>query len=87
MSITVEKLKSPVYPAYLKVGDYSIAIDAETIAYLKTIAEEDSTEFIEKILKKVGVNRYLREMIKEEAQSGDRRDIMVNRLREGILAL
>ncbi len=87
MSITFEKLKSPIYPAYLKVGDYSIALDDAMIASLKMIAEKDGKDLVEKIIEKVALNRYLRKMIEQEVKAGDPPDIIANRLRNEILAL
>jgi len=86
MTITLERLKSPIYPAFLCVGDYSIALEPDLIDSLKEIAktEDKSGPFFDKIIETVGINRYLREMIQEEIKNEVNRTIMSDRLREAI---
>jgi len=63
MNLRFEKLPGPVYPAYLHVGDYSIALEPELIQILKESVQFDQARFFEYLIQKVGINRYLREMI------------------------
>lgn len=63
--IRFEKLSGPVYPAYLVVGEYSIALDPDMIQSLTEIVEEGPAPFLEKLVQRVGTNRYLKEMIEE----------------------
>ena len=65
MTLKFEKVQSPIYPAYLRVGEYSIALERELIDSLKEAANNDAPHFLEKLVQKVGSNRYLKEMIQE----------------------
>ncbi|MFQ5596669.1 MAG: hypothetical protein ACE5GK_01325 [Nitrospiria bacterium] len=87
MTIAFEKLTSPIYPAYLKVGDYSIALEPEMIESLKGIQEAEASLYLVKLIEKVGLNRYLREMIEEEIKKGDDQEVLVKGLRAEIHAL
>ncbi|MEK7702658.1 MAG: hypothetical protein AAB317_01680 [Nitrospirota bacterium] len=66
-----EKLKSTIYPAYLHVGDYSIALEPEIIAALKKIAFPESDTFLKSVTQIIeighlaprGGNRYIKELI------------------------
>ncbi len=86
MTITLEKLTSPIYPAFLNVGDYSIALEPSLITDLKDIAEAEDKPgpFLEKVVEKIGINRYLREMIEEEIKNEENLTVMSDRLREEI---
>jgi len=63
--IRFEKLSGPVYPAYLVVCEYSIALDLDLVRSLSEIVQEKPDLFLKKLLQKVGTNRYLKEMIEE----------------------
>lgn len=65
MNLKFEKLPGPIYPAYLHVGDYSIALEPELVQTLKGSAQLDQARFFENLIQRVGINRYLREMIQE----------------------
>lgn len=65
MNLRFEKLPGPIYPAYLHVGDYSIALEPELVQTLKESTQLDQTRFFDNLIQKVGINRYLREMIQE----------------------
>lgn len=75
MRFEFEKIKSPIYPAYLNVGDYSIALEQTLIDDLKTDLSSKPEDFLEKLTQKIGSNRYLKEMIlsgisKREMETG-----------------
>ncbi len=84
MRLHFEKLSGTVYPAYLVVADYSIALEPELIESLKEIETEDNESFLKGILQKVGINRYLREMIKEEIDKTENQADLVFKLRNGL---
>ncbi|MFQ5587952.1 MAG: hypothetical protein ACE5F7_03850, partial [Nitrospiria bacterium] len=79
--MTFQKLPGPIYTAYFVVGEYSIALEPERVESLKEIASEDNDPFLEGVVRKVGINRYLREMIEEEIGKTDNRLALVLSLR------
>ncbi|MEC4678377.1 MAG: hypothetical protein VST69_06440 [Nitrospirota bacterium] len=84
MRLHFEKLSGTVYPAYLVVADYSIALEPELIESLKKIEAEDNEPFLKGIVQKVGINRYLREMIEEEIDKTENQADLVLKLRNGL---
>ncbi len=87
LTIRFEKLSGPVYPAYLVVGEYSIALDPDLIQSLTEIAGESSTPFLEKLVQKVGTNRYLKEMIEEGISKEGEAAALATRLQGEIRSL
>jgi len=85
--MTFEKLPGPIYPAYLVVGDYSIALEPELIEALKGIVTEENDAFLKDIKKTVGVNRYLREMIQEAIDKEENKAGLVFNLRKTLAEL
>ncbi len=65
MEFKFERVQSTVYPAYLHIGGYSIALDPELIHALKGCAGLEATKFLEALIARIGSNRYLKEMIQE----------------------
>ncbi|MFQ5588362.1 MAG: hypothetical protein ACE5F7_05935 [Nitrospiria bacterium] len=64
MNITFEKRPNPVYPAYFRVGDYSVNLEPDLIQSLKEITSlGENTQFLSLVISKIGTNPYLREMI------------------------
>lgn len=84
MNITFQKLPGVVYPAYLVVGDYSIALEPELVQSLKGIESSDNKDFIESIVEQVGINRYLREMIQDKIDSAENTPALVLSLRNSL---
>ena len=84
MDITFQKLPGSVYPAYLVVGDYSIALEPELVQSLKDIGSSDNNVFIESIVKQVGINRYLREMIQDKVDSSENTPALMLSLRNSL---
>lgn len=87
MIVRFKKIPSPVYPAYLCVGDYSIALEPELIESLKEAAKGDPARFMETLLQKVGSNRYLKEMIQKGLSKADDQALLARRLQEEIQKL
>ncbi len=84
MSITFQKLPGPVYPAYLVVDDYSIALEPELVQSLKEIESSENNVFIESIVRQVGINRYLRDMIQDKIDSAENIPALVLSLRNSL---
>lgn len=84
MRLHFEKLSGPVYPAYLVVADYSIALEPELIESLKETVSKENEDFLKGIVQKVGINRYLREMIEEEIAKTENIPELVLKLRNGL---
>lgn len=84
MRLRFEKLSGSVYPAYLVVADYSIALEPELIASLKKTVTEENEVFLKSIVQQVGINRYLREMLEEEIEKTENQAAMVLHLRNGL---
>jgi hypothetical protein len=82
-----EKLRGPIYPAYLHMGSYSIALDPELIQSLKQTAREEPTRFFESLAQQVGSNRYLKELIQEGVSKAEDPAALAKRLQEEILSL
>ncbi len=87
MRFEFEKIDSPIYPAYLHVGAYSIALEPQLIEALKQHALSDTASFLDVCTEKIGSNRYLKAMILE-AISGENeggssgRNVLTQRLCE-----
>ncbi|MFQ5580702.1 MAG: hypothetical protein ACE5FZ_08820 [Nitrospiria bacterium] len=86
-TIRFEKLGGQVYPAYLVVNDYSIALDPDTIHSLLETAKERPTPFLENLVQKVGTNRYLKELIEEGISMGGKASELAKRLQQELSAL
>lgn len=84
MRLHFEKLSGSVYPAYLVVADYSIALEPELIASLKKTVTDENEVFLKGIVQKVGINRYLRKMLKEEIKKTENQAALVLNLRNGL---
>jgi hypothetical protein len=80
MNLRFEKLPSPIYPAYLHVGDYSIALEPELVQTLKGSEQFDQARFFENLIEKVGINRYLREMIQEAISKAEDPGLLAKQL-------
>ncbi len=87
MSLHFEKLSGPIYPAYLVVGDYSIALEPELVEKLKGIVTEENDVFLKDMTDQVGSNRYLREMIQEAIGKAENKAALVFTLRKGLAEL
>ncbi|MFQ5542884.1 MAG: hypothetical protein ACE5FY_00875 [Nitrospiria bacterium] len=87
MGMTFEKLSGPIYPAYLRVGDYSIALEPELIQSLQEHLHKEAAKFLEMLIEKVAVNRYLREMIQAEIGEGTDQEAIIGGLKVGLRAL
>jgi len=85
--IRFEKLSGPVYPAYLVVCEYSIALDPDLIQSLTEIATGDPAPFLENLVQKVGTNRYLKEMIEEGISKEGEAAALATRLQRELSAL
>jgi hypothetical protein len=85
--IRFEKLSGPIYPAYLVVCEYSIALEPDLIKALTEIVNEDTATFFEKLLQKVGTNRYLKEMIEEGISKEGEAATLAKRLQGEIRSL
>ncbi len=81
MGILFQKLPGPIYPAYLVVGEYSIALEPELITSLKEIASEENDLFLKDLVSRVGRNRYLREMMEAEIAKSENKAELVFKLR------
>ena len=86
-TITFEKLTGPIYPAYLRVGDYSIALEPELIQSLKEIVAVESSSFFKGLIEQVGQNRYLKEMIEKEITKENDLDALADELKKALLGL
>lgn len=84
MRMTFQKLPGSIYPAYLVVHDYSIALEPELIESLKELVSEENDPFLEGIVQKVGTNRYLREMIEEEIKENENKAGLILKLRNDL---
>lgn len=87
MNLRFEKLPGPIYPAYLHVGDYSIALEPELIQALKENIPLDQTRFFENLIQKVGTNRYLREMIQEAVAKAEDPALLAKQLQQELKEL
>ncbi|HZR46228.1 MAG TPA: hypothetical protein VFA47_05970 [Candidatus Manganitrophaceae bacterium] len=87
IDLKFEKLHGPIYPAYLHVGAYSVALEPELIQSLKESAGEEQTRFFESLVKKVGSNRYLKEMIEEGIAKAEEPAALARRLQEELRGL
>ena len=85
--MTFEKLTGPIYPAYLRVGGYSITLEPELIEALKALANEPTPLFLKGLVSEVGENRYLREMIEEAIAKSEDREALADHLKSGLAAL
>lgn len=86
MSIALIKQHSPIYPASLRIGEYTVALSPELIHAFKAIREDEAAFFLVKLLEIIGLNRYLREMLEEEIEKESDQELLVNGLREQIRA-
>jgi len=84
MSIALQKQHSPVYPASLRVGGYTIVLGPDLLRSLKGIREEEAALFLVKLIELMGLNRYLREMLEEAIEKEEDQETLVDRLREQI---
>ncbi|MCG3114922.1 MAG: hypothetical protein LLH30_04505 [Candidatus Manganitrophus sp. SA1] len=87
MNLRFEKLPGPIYPAYLHVGDYSIALEPELVQALKETTQLDQTRFFENLVQKVGMNRYLREMIQEAVAKAEDPGLLAKQLQAELQTL
>lgn len=87
IDVKFEKLHGPIYPAYLHLGAYSVALEPELIQSLKESAGEDPARFFESLVKKVGSNRYLKEMIEEGIAKAEDPAALARRLQEELRGL
>ncbi|TAK07061.1 MAG: hypothetical protein EPO39_07410 [Candidatus Manganitrophaceae bacterium] len=87
MNLRFEKLPGPIYPAYLRVGEYSIALEPELIQALKESTQLDQTRFFENLIQKVGINRYLREMIQEAVSKAEDPALLAKQLQQELQTL
>jgi hypothetical protein len=75
MRFEFEKIASPIYPAYLHLGDYSLALDKTLIASLKkSTTLENAFQMI------AGENRYLKMMIEICITTSEETSILTKRL-------
>lgn len=81
MNLRFEKLSSPIYPGYLHVGDYSIALEPELIQSLKDMTNEEPDRFLEGLIQKVGTNRYLKELIQDGISKAEDRPALAKQLK------
>ncbi len=87
MNLRFEKLPGPIYPAYLHVGDYSIALEPELVQSLKESTQFDQARFLENLIQKVGMNRYLREMIHEAVAKAEDPGLLAKQLQAELQSL
>ena len=87
MTIKFEKLPGPIYPAYLHVGDYAIALEPELIQALKESTQLDQARFFENLIQKIGLNRYLREMIQEAVAKAEDPALLAKQLQQELQTL
>lgn len=87
MNLRFEKLPGPIYPAYLHVGDYSIALEPELVQTLKEGAQLDQARFFENLIQKIGINRYLREMIQEAVAKAEDPGLLAKQLQAELQSL
>jgi len=85
--ITFEKLSSLIYPAYLCLGDYSIALEPELIQSLKALSGEESDCFLTSLVKKVSRNKYLKGMIESSMEAESDQKALADRLKKDLIAL
>ena len=82
-----EKLHGPIYPAYLHMGSYSVALEPELIQALKEMGQEEPTRFFEGLIQKIGSNRYLKELLQEGISKAEDPAALAHRLQEEVKAL
>ena len=87
MNLRFEKLQSPIYPAFLHVGEYSIPIDPDRVQSLKEITRDEPAPFLEALIEKVGYNRYLKELLREGISKAEEPSSLTRRLQEEIRSL
>lgn len=87
VDLKFEKLHGPIYPAYLHLGAYSVALEPELIQSLKESAGEEPARFFESLVQKVGSNRYLKEMIQEGVSKAEDTAALARRLQEELKGL
>ncbi len=94
MRFGFEKTASPIYPAYLHVGEYSVALEQTLINDLKTdLSLTNPPLFLEGLTQKIGTNRYLKEMIldgvskRELEEGGENRLALATRLQKELQTL
>ncbi len=81
MGMMFQKLSGPIYPAYLIVGEYSIALEPELITSLQGMTAEDDDLFLKDLVSSIGCNRYLREMMEAEIAKTENKSELVLKLR------
>lgn len=82
-----EKLHGPIYPAYLHMGSYSVALEPELIQALKERGQDEPTRFFESLVQKIGSNRYLKELLEEGISKAEDPTALAKRLQEEIKSL
>ncbi|MFY9271257.1 MAG: hypothetical protein WAO55_16050 [Candidatus Manganitrophaceae bacterium] len=87
MRFQFEKLPGPIYPAYLHVGEYSIALEPELIDFLKEMTGLEAEPFLTGLIKKIGINRYLRRMMEVEIAQTEDRALLAKQLKEELRGL
>ncbi len=87
MRFEFKKIKSTIYPAFLHVGDYSIALDPELILSLKNSIGGNGTQplphdaSLANLIQTIaGENRYLKEMMEAEVAMFEEKASVVRRL-------
>jgi len=87
MRFEFEKIKSTIYPAFLHVGDYAIALSPELILSLKNSAKP-SDAFLESLIQSIAEkNRYLKEMMEAGIAACEEKSVLINRLCKEIASL
>jgi hypothetical protein len=85
MRFEFEKITSAIYPAYLHLGDYSLALDPKLILSLK---ESTPDSCLKNLLQTIGGgNRYIVEMITSCIAASDEKSALTKRLHKEIASL
>ncbi len=87
VALRFEKTQSRIYPAYLSVGGYSIALAPEGVTALKRHLQVDEDSFFEALLAQVGINHYLKEMIANAIAGENDKSSLAKRVREELATL
>jgi len=85
--MTFEKLSGPIYPAYLHLGDYAIALEPELLQSLKATVDMEPPLFLAELSKQVGRNRYLKGMIEAAIQQEGSPETLASALKKALVAL
>ncbi len=70
--IRLEKSGDSAYPVFLQAGDYTLPVEEGIIEELEEHLSESPEAFLDRIIRKIANNTYLKELIQKEIKgAGD----------------